>query len=635
MILPRPGVVIQVLIGCLCFLATTTVTSAAAGDTPGVYQDKRLDLMYESFETSMPPQGWHRYGFGDSHGWSRTFSRRRTGAFSAWIQSGPAGTSQDEWLVAPLDLTGLIAPEVEWYESDNDWATLGGHHMLLASTTSPTDTTTFTMILDMTPAGHTIAGFDGEPVVVDLSAFAGEPEVWLAWRYVGNGGDDWFIDDVRVFESLDVDVRAVAMAPAETHHQGGDVIMPVATFFNDGQSAVTFDAVLEVLASDDIVHTETVTITGLPVEGSTDVTFTDYTLASGHLYELRATAIAPGDGNPHNDTTASYLYTYSEPHVPLGLIFTNAGCVPCADTNQALDEYLAVMGNSVACIRVHTPWPDLGDIIYWFNPAQSDALIEEYGVTQAPTFFMDGHLGDYLPSAIAPQYEARLGLGSPCVIELAWASEPDLLVVTVNNQEMIRPDLALRLLVAITEDDIYYAGSNGEEHHNQSLHGFMPDTGGTFPVPIETGRHDFVFTVDLTSTLIYENLRVTAYLQNEETREVMQAGTAFLNALDTIVSTVGDLPTSQVALDGCIPNPFNPSTSVIFRLAATDRVELAVYALDGKRVATLHRGLLGAGEHRIPWHGTDDAGRAVASGAYFLRLEATGASLTRPMMLVR
>ncbi len=635
MIKLRPGVVLPVLIACLCLLAAATDTADAAGDLSGAAPDKRLDLLFESFETNVPPEGWYRYGFGDSHDWSRTFSRRRTGVFSAWMQSGTAGTSQDEWLVAPLDLTGLVAPEVEWYESETDWANLGGHHMIMASTTSPTDATTFTMVLDMTPASHTIADFDGEPVVVDLSAFADEPEVWLAWRYVGSNGDDWYIDDIRVFEALDVDVRALAMAPAETHHQGGDAITPVATFFNDGTSAVTFDAVLEILASDDVVHTETVMVTDLPMGVSADVAFTDYTLADGHLYELQATAVAPGDGNPHNDSAASYLYTYTEPLVPLGLIFTNAGCIPCAPTNQALDEYLAGMGNSAACIRVHTPWPDLGDIVYYFNPAQVDALIEEYEVTQAPTFFMDGLLGDYFANSIAPQYEARLGMGSPSVIELAWSSEPDQLVVTVNNREMVRPDLSLRLLVAITEDDVYYAGINGEEHHNQSLHGFMPDTEGSFPVSIEMGRHDFVFTVDLSGTLVYENLRVTAYLQDVDTREVLQAGTEFLDALDTIVSAVGDVPASRVELDDCVPNPFNPSTSVAFRLSATDRVALAVYALDGKRVATLHRGILDAGEHRVAWPGTDDSGRALPSGAYFLRLTATGASLTRPMMLVR
>lgn len=629
----RPVFFPWVLVAVLCFVAPAS--TPAAGHVPDFSPDQRLDLLFESFESYVPPVGWHRFGFGDTHQWSRTLFRQRTGAFSAWMQSGPAGTSQDEWLVAPIDLTGLVAPEVEWYESEIDWAALGGHHMIMASTTSPTDTTTFTLLLDMTPATHTIAGFDGDPVVVDLSAFAGESEVWLAWRYVGAAGDDWFIDDVRVFESLDVDVRAIAMSPAEEHHQGGDFIAPVATFFNDGQGPVTFDAVLEVLASDEVVHTETVAVQDVPAGEFMDVPFADYPLAAGHLYELRATAVAPDDGNPYNDTTSSFLYTYTEPHVPLGLLFTNAACTPCAPTNQALDDFLGSMGNAAACIRVHTPWPDINDRVYHFNPAHSDALIQEYEVIQAPTFFLDGLQGDHTPSNIAPQYEARLSRGSPSAIELAWSDDSDELIVTVDNREMIRPTVSTRLLVAITEDNVFYAGSNGEEYHNQSLHGFLPDTEGSFPVSTAPGRHEFPFTADLSGTLVYENLRATAYLQDLNTREVIQAGTAFLADLDTAVSPVSDIPASRMELDSCVPNPFNPSTRVTFRLAATSEVELSVFSLDGKLVTTLRRGLLEAGEHSVTWRGTDRQGRLVASGTYFARLTISGNSVTRPMMLVR
>ena len=43
----------------------------------------------------------------------------------------------------------------------------------------------------------------------------GGPAGLSAWRYIGSNGDNWYIEDVRVFEALDVDVRALTMAPAE------------------------------------------------------------------------------------------------------------------------------------------------------------------------------------------------------------------------------------------------------------------------------------------------------------------------------------------------------------------------------------------------------------------------------------
>lgn len=634
----RAGVPLSALLWVLLLLAATNPL-AAAGDLPARLPadaaSDRLDLMFEGFEVSLPPLGWGRLNLGTSHTWVRTFNRRRSGAFSAWVESGPDGTWQDEWLVAPVDLSGTVAPQVEWYESESDWPTLGEHHYLMASTTSATDPAAFTVLRDMTPADHVIAGFDGDPMVVDLSAYANEPLVYLAWRYVGSQADDWYIDDLRVFESLDVDIRGIAMAPDGLALHGEDVITPVATFLNDGQSTESFDATLEILASGEIVHSELVPVTSLPAGETIELSFSPFTLTDGHLYELAAVASAVEDGNPANDTTTGYVTTYTVPRVPLGLLFTNAGCDPCVDANHGLDEYLLPVGNAAACIRIHVGWPDALDIMYQFNPDQVLELVAEYDIGPVPVFFMDGHEGSYAGSTMGPQYEARLQVASPSVIELRWLVETGQLEITVQNQEMIRPDTSLRLLVAITEDDIFYAGPNGETTHHQAMRRYLPDTAGTMPVPLDLGGHAFLHDLDLSGAMVYENLRATAYLQDTASREVLQAATAFLSEIETVISAVGGCTPKGIRLENCVPNPFNPSTGIVFRLPERERVELDVFALNGARVATLISDMLDAGEHHATWRGTDAAGRPVASGTYFLRLKASGSSLTRPMMLVR
>jgi hypothetical protein len=72
------------------------------------------------------------------------------------------------------------------------------------------------------------------------------------------------------------------------------------------------------------------------------------------------------------------------------------------------------------------------------------------------------------------------------------------------------------------------------------------------------------------------------------------------------------------------PNPFGPATSVRYSLALPARVELAVYDIAGRLVATLVDDLRASGSHTVRWAGVDSRGRPVASGVYWVRLR-TGA----------
>ncbi len=86
------------------------------------------------------------------------------------------------------------------------------------------------------------------------------------------------------------------------------------------------------------------------------------------------------------------------------------------------------------------------------------------------------------------------------------------------------------------------------------------------------------------------------------------------------VSGVGDLPAPLGIALRTYPNPFNPSLTVAFALDSARDVDLGVYDVAGRKVATLHRGLLQAGPQRFTWSGTDDAGRTAPSGIYLVRI---------------
>ena len=96
----------------------------------------------------------------------------------------------------------------------------------------------------------------------------------------------------------------------------------------------------------------------------------------------------------------------------------------------------------------------------------------------------------------------------------------------------------------------------------------------------------------------------------------------------------GDLP-REPSLRGAVPNPFNPATDLKFSLPREADVTLHVYDVSGRLVRTLLARRLPAGEHSERWNGRDDTGRAVASGIYFARLRADGATSLKSMTLVR
>jgi hypothetical protein len=85
-----------------------------------------------------------------------------------------------------------------------------------------------------------------------------------------------------------------------------------------------------------------------------------------------------------------------------------------------------------------------------------------------------------------------------------------------------------------------------------------------------------------------------------------------------------------------VPNPFNPRTEVRFALDTPARVRLDVLDARGRRVATLLDAARPAGSQQVLWTGSDDAGRAVASGVYRVRMAVDGVVVDgRAVTLVR
>jgi len=79
----------------------------------------------------------------------------------------------------------------------------------------------------------------------------------------------------------------------------------------------------------------------------------------------------------------------------------------------------------------------------------------------------------------------------------------------------------------------------------------------------------------------------------------------------------------------------NPTTTINYHLAQTGSVRLDVYDMAGRHVKSLVAESQLTGDHQARWNGRDEAGRSVASGTYFARLQSGGDQFVQSMVLVR
>ena len=105
-------------------------------------------------------------------------------------------------------------------------------------------------------------------------------------------------------------------------------------------------------------------------------------------------------------------------------------------------------------------------------------------------------------------------------------------------------------------------------------------------------------------------------------------------------TAVPDAPEVPRALEMApnYPNPFNAATIIGFTIPtakAYERVELAVYDVQGRRIRHLLSRDLPAGNYTVRWDGLLDDGSRAASGLYFSRLRIGSQTATGTMTLVR
>ena len=104
--------------------------------------------------------------------------------------------------------------------------------------------------------------------------------------------------------------------------------------------------------------------------------------------------------------------------------------------------------------------------------------------------------------------------------------------------------------------------------------------------------------------------------------------------LQKVDLTFRNIP-DEFALLQNIPNPFNPVTSIHYRLPEQSHVLLTVYDILGRKVRTLVNETKISGTYSIKWNGTTDSGEAVGSGVYIYELTTPQFTSSRKMIIIK
>ncbi len=83
------------------------------------------------------------------------------------------------------------------------------------------------------------------------------------------------------------------------------------------------------------------------------------------------------------------------------------------------------------------------------------------------------------------------------------------------------------------------------------------------------------------------------------------------------------------------PNPFNPETTITYRVERGGSVHLAIYNILGEKIRTLVDGPQAANTYQVRWDSKNSVGQTVPSGVYVMRLNVGERTAVRKITLLK
>jgi len=447
----------------------------------------------------------------------------------------------------------------------------------------------------------------------------------FCFYFIGNPDhiNKWAFDDIKV-AYLAKNAKSVSLDLPE-YVPANTPFTPKMAVKNVGAETVSFPVTLNIYLNNKKLSSKTLQVTNLQSTALKQLTFDSFTPAkSNELYKVVAYTSLAGDLDKKNDTTIAYVNTYAVPKMVLWESFTNTNCGPCKRTNPINEKVIRANIDKIVPLFLHTSWPSPADPFYVPIKELSKTRTKTYYyIPSVPYVVINGEKRKIYPwqsdkneKTLIEYVNKEKAKFSPIKMKISGkiSGNKFLSKVEIDPMANVIPG-TYKLHVGITECNIHYNAQNGEKEFNWVLRNLYPSATGTKLDIIKKGGK-IVKNIECTLDPSWkkENLKVIVFVQNDDTKKVIQA--AKLVNITSVKEEISNTP-EKYSLSQNYPNPFNPSTTIEYQIPEMVNVNLVVYDILGRKVKTLVNKVQNAGNYKITFNA-----EGIASGIYFYKLTA-------------
>lgn len=595
-------------------------------------------ILSENFEGGSFPSAWTQTTLATDGGWLYGNNT----ALSSQYWTIPAHTNfvatndddcncdkSNDFLKSPsFDLTGQTVVglkfDVFFYA-----ATIAPNTESLKVEVSTNGGTTWSVLQTITGAG------DWTTIYADLSAYAGQSNVQVGFRYSDQGGAGaWLygaaMDNFQVYVPLATDMTTLSVA-LPTFMANGSSLTITGDMQNLGGSVVT-GMTLNYSVDNGTPVTQVLTGLNIAAIGGTY----SYSHATpwvagpvgNRTIKVWATNInGNADLNTANDEAQGSVIVASQTVNRVTCVeeFTSSTCAPCASLNATFDPLLAsnnannvnAPGSDVSVIKYQMNWPSPGN-----DPSyNADGLTRRtyYGVSGIPSPWIDGGV---MGNADQGDIDNALLKAAPVAINCTYSVTGGFVGVTAVVTPYITVPTGTKLYIAVLEKEYDYAASTtSQDQFHHAMRKMLPNGSGItvnnmIDGTAQTFTQSYNFTTAATGSTPAQNsytlwvgpanLEVVAFLQNDATGEIYQS------AIGTKVAGIED-QTAEFGVS-IYPNPANEQLMVAVNLQESSTVNVEILNTLGQVVFSNNEGQL-SGSKNLRINTSE-----MPAGVYFARV---------------